>query len=150
MEFAAAAIAAELSKPIADIEAACDAFPAGGSFCKHWSPSSGRTAWCAANIPFATALYQEVIYARLTPAQRVRLHRQIGERIERAYGERAEDIAAELSTHFVQGRDFERAVRYLRAAGNNAFRTQRLSRGRRQLRASIGNTATASRQPQTR
>lgn len=71
---------------------------------------------------FRHALYQEVIYARLTPAQRVRLHRQIGARIERAYGERAGDIAAELSRHFVQGRDFERAVRYLRAAGNNARR----------------------------
>ena len=122
VEFAAAAVEAGLASPIADIEAACDAFSRRGQFLQALEPIMWPDGAVSGQYAFRHALYQEVIYARLTPAQRVRLHRQIGERMELAYGERAEDIAAELSAHFVQGRDLERAVRYLRVAGNNARR----------------------------
>src|SRR5262249_52490255 len=57
----------------------------------------------------------------VAPGRRVRLHQLIGEFAEEAYGERAGEIAAELSMHFVQGRDFRRAVKYLRKAAQNHF-----------------------------
>ena len=59
---------------------------------------------------------------RLTAARRVYLHRQIGIRVEAGYGARAGDIAAELAMHFEQGRDYCRAVTYLRQAADNALR----------------------------
>ena len=52
------------------------------------------------------ALYQEVLYTQISPSRRIRLHRQIGEREEQAYGERAREIAAELAVHFERGREY--------------------------------------------
>jgi DNA-binding winged helix-turn-helix (wHTH) protein len=64
---------------------------------------------------FAHALHHQVIYEQLTDTQRRRLHRTIGETLETAYGERAPEIAAELSNHFERGDDPMRAVTYLSA-----------------------------------
>ncbi len=63
-----------------------------------------------------------MLYDRVTAAQKVTLHRRIGEREEQAYGRRATDIAMELAVHFERGRDFWRAVQYLQQAGENAMR----------------------------
>jgi predicted ATPase len=86
----------------------------------------GTTEWpdgaIAARYGFVHALYQEVLYEQLSASRRVRLHRQIGEREEQGYGERASEIAAELAVHFERGRDYERAVRYRQQAGQNAMR----------------------------
>jgi predicted ATPase len=68
------------------------------------------------------ALYQEVLYAQVSASRRVRLHQQIGARLEEGYGAEAQQIAAELATHFSQGRDVWRAIPYLRLAGENALR----------------------------
>jgi predicted ATPase len=76
----------------------------------------------AAHYAFIHALYQEVVYERVTPGRRINLHRNIGEREERAYGDRAGDIAAELALHFGRGRDYRRAVQYCHRAGENAVR----------------------------
>ena len=59
--------------------------------------------------------------SRSRPVGAARLHRQIGEREEQAYGERAREIAAELAVHFERGRDYQRAVQYLQQAGENAM-----------------------------
>jgi predicted ATPase len=76
----------------------------------------------AARYGFIHALYQEVLYERVTAGQRVGLHRRIGEREEQAYGDRAREIAAELAMHFEQGKSYRRAVRYHQLAGENALR----------------------------
>jgi predicted ATPase len=75
-----------------------------------------------ARYGFLHALYQDVLYGRLTARQQQRLHQQIGERVEQAYGERAKEIAAELALHFERGRDYHSAIRYLQQAGENAIR----------------------------
>jgi len=86
----------------------------------------GTTEWpdgiVAARYGFVHALYQEVLYERLTATRRMRLHRQIGEREEQGYGERASEIAAELAVHFERGRDYSRSIQYLQQAAENAFR----------------------------
>ncbi len=66
-------------------------------------------------------MYQEYLYGQLAPGHRLRLHRQIGERLETGYGEHARTIAAALAEHFVRGRDAERSVRYLQFAGEQAL-----------------------------
>ena len=58
----------------------------------------------------------------LGSGQKVRLHRSIGERKERGYGERVGEIAGELALHFEQGRDYGRAVRYRQLAAEQALR----------------------------
>jgi len=93
---------------------------------EHFLRASGTAEWpdgtVAARYGFLHALYQEVVYQRLTARQRQRLHQRIGEREEAGYGKRAKEIAAELAVHFEQGRDYGRAVQYLQQAGWNAVR----------------------------
>jgi predicted ATPase len=67
-------------------------------------------------------LYHEVVYARVSAGQRMRLHQQIGICKEAGYGVQARQIAAELAVHFARGRDAWRAVHYLHYAGENALR----------------------------
>ena len=86
---------------------------------------TGRTQWPdgtgAVRCGFIHALYQEVI-KRIAAAQQVRWHQRIGEREEAGYADRAADISGELAVHFERGRDYRRAVRYRRLAGQNALR----------------------------
>ncbi len=52
-----------------------------------------------------TCLVSRSVYEQMSATRRIRLHRQIGEREEQAYGDRAREIAAELAVHFERGRD---------------------------------------------
>jgi predicted ATPase len=61
-----------------------------------------------------------VAYERLGAAQRMLLHRRIGERLEKAYGPHAHELAAELAMHFMRGCDYLRSVRYLQQAADTA------------------------------
>ncbi len=82
-----------------------------------WADGTVATRYC-----FIHALYREVLYEQIPPARCIRLHGRIGNRIEQGYGQLARGIAAELAIHFVQGRDYPKAVLYLRYAGENALR----------------------------
>ncbi|MCH7748721.1 MAG: hypothetical protein IH939_11560 [Acidobacteria bacterium] len=69
---------------------------------------------------FSHALYRDVLYGDVVRQRRVRLHRQIGQRLLDHYRDQASRIAAPLAVHFERGRDFVRAVDYLIQAGDNA------------------------------
>ena len=71
---------------------------------------------------FVHALYQNVLYERLPETRRTQIHRLIAERGEEVYGERAAEISVELAMHFERGRDYRRAVHYLRLGANTAIR----------------------------
>src|SRR5262249_43673865 len=92
----------------------------GGGF-----PGAGGAGWpdgtVAGRYAFIHALYQEVLYARVSVGEQVGLHLRTGARLERAYGARAGEIAGELATHFDHGRDFARAVRYRTEAAGRAL-----------------------------
>jgi predicted ATPase len=122
MEFAAAAVAAGTETTVERIEAHCAALVRRG----HFLQASGVSEWpdgtVAARYGFLHALYQEVLYERVTAGQRQRLHQRIGEREEQAYGARAGERAAELAVHFERGRDYRRAVQYHGQAAQNALR----------------------------
>ncbi len=77
--------------------------------------TSGRHA-------FVHALHQRVLYGRLTPARRARLHRRLGEAQETAWGDRSDEVASELALHFERGGASRRAIRFLRVAAENAAR----------------------------
>src|SRR5262245_26265101 len=86
----------------------------------------GSAAWPDGTVTacygFAHALYQEVLYERVSAGGRARLHRQIGRRREGAYGVQTEEIATELAVHFERGREYKRAVQYLEQAARKALR----------------------------
>jgi DNA-binding winged helix-turn-helix (wHTH) protein/tetratricopeptide (TPR) repeat protein len=71
---------------------------------------------------FVHALYREVLYGRLGPARRARLHLRIGERLESLSSESSSDVASELANYFEQGADWPRAVKYLRLAADASKR----------------------------
>src|SRR5262249_23704221 len=121
-EFAAASVAAGLATEGEEVEERCMELTRRELFLR----ASGLGEWpdgtVAARYSFLHALYQEVLYERLPAGRRQRLHRQIGEREEAAYGERAREIAPELAGHFERGRDYRRAITYRRQAAENAAR----------------------------
>ncbi|HSF30639.1 MAG TPA: AAA family ATPase [Candidatus Tectomicrobia bacterium] len=121
-EFSAAAVAAALSQEVAWVETSCTHLARQGQLLR----LSGERAWpngvVATCYSFIHALYQEVVYNQVPAAQRVNLHRRIGEGLEAGYGTLASDIAAELAMHFERGRDARRAITYLRQAAGNTLR----------------------------
>jgi DNA-binding winged helix-turn-helix (wHTH) protein/tetratricopeptide (TPR) repeat protein len=121
VEFATVAVAAALDEDPIRVEEVCTRLDRRGQFVKaagsgQW-PDGTVTQRCA----FIHGLYQAITYERIGVARRAQWHQRIGERLEAAHGERADDIATELAVHFERGRDMRRAVRYLRLAGENAL-----------------------------
>ena len=122
LEFSAAALAAGLGTDATEAEASCETLARR----EQWLASRGSVEWpdgaFAARYGFVHALYRDVAYRRIPAARRALLHRRIGERLEAAFGAHAGEIATELALHFEEGRDPDRAARYLEQAAANALR----------------------------
>jgi DNA-binding winged helix-turn-helix (wHTH) protein/predicted ATPase len=121
VEFAAAAVAAAVDRPLEDVERRCTALARRGQFIRSWGSDTWPDGTLAARHAFQHALYQEGLYTRLPVGMRRRLHQQIGARLEAGYGARAREIAVVLAAHFVRGHDPGRAVPYLEVAGTQAM-----------------------------
>ncbi len=77
----------------------------------------------AQSLNFAHALVRTTLYLGTSAVRRVRLHRQIAEAMERAWGERVHEHAAEVAYQFWRGAavtDAGRGVDYAIAAADNA------------------------------
>jgi len=121
-EFAAAAVAAGLEITVGEAEERCQLLARRGQFLRAAGASQWPDGTVAASYRFIHALYQEVLYGRIPMGRCIDLHHRIGQREERAYGDRASEIAVELATHFEQSRDYSAAIRYHQLAGENAAR----------------------------
>jgi predicted ATPase/DNA-binding winged helix-turn-helix (wHTH) protein len=122
LDFSAAAVAAAASVEIADVETICEELTRRGQFLRSHGASEWPDGTVATRYEFMPSFSQQVWYARVTAGRRVQLHQRLGERGERAYGELAPTIAAELAMHFERGRDLQRAVHYRHHAAENAAR----------------------------
>ena len=69
---------------------------------------------------FTHSLYREVLYRQCSQAAKVRFHQRIGLALEQLWNGDRIGIASELARHFQEGRDYARAVQYLRLAAENA------------------------------
>ena len=126
----ASVVGAEFSAAVAgadgidaqEAERRCEALARRGQFLRGAGVAEWPDGTVAGRYAFIHALYQQVLYARVSIGDRVGLHLRTGERLERGYGQRASEIAGELATHFEHGRDFERAARYRSQAGEHALR----------------------------
>jgi predicted ATPase/DNA-binding winged helix-turn-helix (wHTH) protein len=105
-----------------DGEERCAALARSGRFLRPGGVTEWPDGTVAGRYAFIHALYQQVLYGHVSVVERVGLHLRTGERLERAYGQRAGEIAGELAMHFEHGRDFARAARYRRQAAENALR----------------------------
>ena len=72
----------------------------------------------------------------IPPDARARLHARVGEHLAQR-AEQEPELAAELGFHFRAGRDPDRAVRFLRVAGERAFARNAHPEGIRHLRAAL-------------
>ena len=140
-EFSVAAAAAGLEQSTEVIEELCEMLAKRGQFLRAEGLAKWPDGTVCTHYRFIHALYQEVLYARIAPGRRIRLHQRIGERIEAAYGEQTTPVAVELAVHFDQGHETQRAVAYYQYAGEHALRRhgyqeaiRHLSRGLELLR----------------
>jgi DNA-binding winged helix-turn-helix (wHTH) protein/tetratricopeptide (TPR) repeat protein len=69
---------------------------------------------------FTHVLYRDVPYRLIPAMRRAQIHQRIAERAIAIYGDRRNEIAAELAMHFEQSRDWPRAFEYLLHASENA------------------------------
>jgi DNA-binding winged helix-turn-helix (wHTH) protein/tetratricopeptide (TPR) repeat protein len=121
VEFAAATAAADGPGTVDAAEERCAALARHGRFLR----PTGTVAWpdgtVSSGFRFAHDLHRTVLYDRIPAGRRARLHAAVAGRLERAYGPAAAAHAAELATHFLEGRDHPRAVGYLQAAAAQAL-----------------------------
>lgn len=136
-EFSAATAAAAAGLPLEEVENRCIELSRRGQFVRMLGTAEWPDGAFAARFGFTHDLFQEVLYERVPASRRVRLHRQIGERLERGHGAQAAQIAAELAVHFVRGRDAEKAVEYLQTAAGQALRKSAHREAIRHIRCAL-------------
>jgi predicted ATPase len=120
VEFGVASVAAGMPTTPDAIEAVCDRLARQGQFLEERGLAAWPDGTVSGRYGFRHALYQEVVYQRLSAGRRVQCHQAIGRRLEAGYGAQAAEVAAELAMHFERGRDYRRAVHYLGQAAANA------------------------------
>jgi predicted ATPase/DNA-binding winged helix-turn-helix (wHTH) protein len=121
-EFSTLALMAGLGEDRAPVETRCDELARQHQFIQDCGVQELPNGEAVARYGFIHALYQNVLYERVSVSRRVQLHRRIGEQGEELYGERAREIAAELAMHFERGSNYKQAAKYLQRAADNAIR----------------------------
>jgi DNA-binding winged helix-turn-helix (wHTH) protein/predicted ATPase len=125
VEFADAALAAALGASLEDVSRECAALAQRGAFLEAGVEEDWPDGTATRRYRFIHALYPEVLYERIAPSARVRMHGAVAQRLEAGYRDGAGAIAAELAAHFERARDPARAVAHLAVAAGNA--AQRLA-----------------------
>ena len=121
-EFSTLAVVAGLGEDRALVEARCDELARRHQFIQDRGVQELPNGEASTRYGFIHALYQNILYERISASRLVQLHRRIGERGEDVYGENAGEIAAELAMHFDRGRDYKRAAKHFQQAADNAIR----------------------------
>jgi tetratricopeptide (TPR) repeat protein len=121
-EFSTSAVAAAVQEKLAPVEEWCEGLSTRGQFLRVHETETMADGTLTSRYRFIHALYQQVVYERTAALRQVRMHRQIGEWEEHAYGSLVRERAAQLAVHFERGHDYQRAVRYLDEAARNALR----------------------------
>ncbi len=120
--FSALAVAAGVGEGIEQVEAWCEGLVRRRQFIRAIEVETWPDGTVTSRYEFLHSLYKDVLYNRLGPIRRIRLHQRIGEGEELAHGENTREIATELAVHFERGQDYRRAVQYLERAAENAMR----------------------------
>ena len=121
-EFSTLSLAAGLEEDRAEVEARCHELARQRHFIQESGVQILPNGEAVNRYGFIHALYQNVLYERISSSRRVHLHRRIGEQAEALYADRAREVAAELAMHFERGAKYMQAAKYLRHAAENEIR----------------------------
>ena len=120
IEFAAAAAAAGADRDGADAEEHFVRLAATGPFVG----AKGTVRWPDGTVSgafaFRHALYREALAATVPARRRAGVHLRIATALERAYGEQAIQLAAELAHHYEEGGDLRKAIQHRQLAARVA------------------------------
>jgi DNA-binding winged helix-turn-helix (wHTH) protein/predicted ATPase len=122
VEFSTLALAAGLEEDPVAVEERCIELARNRQYIQDCGVHELPNGEVTTRYGFVHALYQNVLYERLSETRRAQVHRLIAERGEEVYGERASEISVELAMHFERGRDYRRAAQYLKHGANTAIR----------------------------
>jgi DNA-binding winged helix-turn-helix (wHTH) protein/tetratricopeptide (TPR) repeat protein len=118
--FSVWAAAAMLSASPASIEEACDRLASRQQFIRSVGIHDAPNGTPSAHYEFRHSLYRQALYRSLSGLHRSKLHRSLGEHLAPVCTAGKPELASELALHFEEGRDYERAARYLVLAAENA------------------------------
>ena len=121
VEFSAAEVAAAIEDELERIEEGYDQLAQRSVFVRQAGFSVWPDGTETSCYGFVHVIYQQLWHERVPSERRQRWHRQTGFRLESAYGERADEVAAQLASHFTEGREYQRAVAYIGQAGQRAL-----------------------------
>ena len=130
-EFSSASVAAALECSQNEVEACCARLSRREQFVSERGPITWPDGTVATSFRFHHALYQEVLYGRLSAGHQVQLHRRIAMREEAGYGERAGEVATELAHHYSRANDRQKGIQYFQLAGERAVARAAMIEGER-------------------
>jgi len=119
-QFAAGAVAAGLGEDPVAVEESCDLLARQQQLVAPATLTVLPDGTPLAHYAFTHNLYPQVLGARVPAARRLRLHQRVGEWLEQTYGAQAAVISTQLAWHFEEASDYQRAIRYLVLAAENA------------------------------
>lgn len=122
MNFSALAIASALGQDVVEVEGRCEELARRNCFLTVRGTAEFPDGTVSGRYGFIHSLYVNTLYDRIPAARRARLHKDMAERGEIIYGNRAGEIGTELAVHFERGREYRRAAKYLHQAADNAIR----------------------------
>jgi DNA-binding winged helix-turn-helix (wHTH) protein/predicted ATPase/type II secretory pathway predicted ATPase ExeA len=120
-EFSAAAVAAGLELDLEAVEGRGARLARRGRFLRELDAERWPDGTVAAAFEFVHDLHRQVLYERIPPARRARLHGEIAARLASGYGRRSTELAAELAVHYLEARQPDSAIRYLQLAAEQAL-----------------------------
>jgi DNA-binding winged helix-turn-helix (wHTH) protein len=135
--FATPTLAAMLERHSADVEVACARLARAQEFLAEGHAAVWPDGRAVVQHSFRHALYQQVLYGRVSPARRQLLHRRAAECLEKGFGDDASTIAAQLALHFARGAEPQRAAEHHQVAARQALDRYAYDHAIDHLRAAI-------------
>jgi len=118
--FATAACATEANKNTDSFDALCEGLTRRHQIVRSAESQEFPDGTRSARYEFVHALYREVLYQRLSPERRAKIHLHVGKRLAALYAPQPGDAAPELAQHFEHAGDWLRAIKYLQLAADTA------------------------------
>jgi DNA-binding winged helix-turn-helix (wHTH) protein/tetratricopeptide (TPR) repeat protein len=120
--FSAEEVAAALDNEVDHAEAVCGRLAKWGRFIEPTAGVSWPDGSDSQRYQFNHAKLRGLLYGRLSPGRRQRLHARIAARLERGFAGHQGHIAAELAIHHERGGNTERAIHFLVMAAEGVQR----------------------------
>jgi predicted ATPase len=120
--FDSAVVAQALEMEAADAEERLQSLDTTHGFVKYREEDEFPDHTLTLRYQFVHVLYQNALYAALTPSRRASLSATIAKALLGFYGERSSDVASELAFLFQAARDWSQASDYFLKAARNATR----------------------------